>query len=65
MEKIVLSFPYDLLSTVERLITEIPLEVEKRDYQTNCKVIAYIKKDLLPRFNQAITDLYTLEVEVL
>ncbi len=57
-----MKFPYDILSNVERLISDFEIEVIERDFQLSCKIDGMLKKDLKEGFLASIEDLYTLEV---
>jgi len=59
-----LSFPYDILSEVERLMGEFEIDVTKRDFQLSCEIDGTIRKERLEDFQDKIVDLYTLKVEV-
>ncbi len=58
---IVMKFPYDAMSTVERLISDFDIEVKKRDFQLSCEIQGNIKKDLISTFEEKTADLYTVE----
>lgn len=56
------SFPYDLLSTMERLIVDFELDVSIRDFRESCRIEAKIRKEWLAPFQIKVKDLYTLQV---
>lgn len=57
-----MKFPYDLLSTVERLISDLEIKVIDRDFQLDCRINGSLKKDSLESLNNRIKDLYNLEL---
>jgi uncharacterized YigZ family protein len=57
-----LKFPYDIMSNVERLLSDFDIEVVKRDFQLSCRVEGILKKDLIDDFKEQIKDLYTLDI---
>ncbi len=60
-KEITIKFPYDTMSTVERLIADFDIEISKRDFQLSCEIQGYLKKDLVSAFQKKTTDLYTVE----
>lgn len=59
-----MKFPYDVLSNVERLISDFDIEVNERDFQLSCKVVGEMKKDLKGDLLSSAVDLYTLEIDL-
>lgn len=59
-----LKFPYEILSTVERLISDLDIKVVNRDFQANCRIIGSIRKDSLESLNNRIKDLFNLELSI-
>jgi len=57
-------FPYDLLSSVERLITELDISVTKRDFQEDCRINASMKLQLLDQLKNKTSDLYNLHLSI-
>ncbi|SNT12554.1 uncharacterized protein, YigZ family [Ekhidna lutea] len=62
--KLVMKFPYDMMSNAERLITDFEMEVIDRDFQLSCEISAWIKKDLIELFKQKTVELYNLEFQI-
>ncbi|WP_436515506.1 IMPACT family protein [Ekhidna sp. To15] len=60
-KSLIMKFPYDAMSAVERLITEFEIEVIERDFQLSCEIHGHIKKDLISAFDEKTTDFYTVE----
>lgn len=58
---ITMKFPYDAMSTVERLIADFEIDVISRDFQLSCEIHGSLKKDLISAFEEKTTDLYTVE----
>ena len=59
--QLTMRFPYDAMSTAERLIVDFDVEVLKRDFQLSCEIQGLIKKDLITSFQEKTIDLYTIE----
>lgn len=57
-------FPYDLLSSVERLITELDLSVIDRDFQEDCRISARMKLQLMDQLKNKTSDLYNLHLSI-
>lgn len=57
-----LKFPYEIMSNVERLISDFAIEIIERDFQITCRVAGVLKKDLLDSLKEQTSDLYTLEI---
>ena len=62
--KLELKFPYDILSTVERLISDLDIKVVNRDFQLDCRINGSLKKDSLESLNDRTKDLYNLEMSI-
>lgn len=62
MRNMEMKFPYDVLSNVERLITEFEIQVDERDFQLSCIVKGSIKKDQKEELLASVKDLYTLQI---
>lgn len=59
-----LKFPYDILSAVERIISDLDIEVINRDFQLDCRISASFRKDNMESLNERIKDLYNLEMSI-
>lgn len=57
-------FTYQELSVVERLIGDFQIEVKDRDYQEDCKVVGFLRKEQLDSFNRSIIDLYSIKIRI-
>ncbi len=57
-------FPYDLLSAVERLITELDIAVINRDFQEDCRIKARIKTQFVDQLKNKTSDLYNLHMSI-
>lgn len=57
-------FPYDMMSTAERLIVDYNIDVIDRDFQLACKITGSIKKDYIEDFRAKTADLYTMEFKI-
>ncbi|MEP1095470.1 MAG: YigZ family protein [Cyclobacteriaceae bacterium] len=57
-------FPYDLLSSVERLITELDISVIDRDFQEDCRINASMKLQFLDQLKNKTSDLYNLHLSI-
>lgn len=62
--QITMNFSYDMMSVVERIISEFHIDVIERDFQMSCKIKGVIKNDLLDGFREKTSDLYTIEFEI-
>ncbi len=61
---VVFQFPYDLLSAVERLISELDISVIDRDFQEDCRIKARMKSQLIDQLNNKTSDLYNLQMSI-
>lgn len=59
-----MSFSYDMMSVVERMIADFDIEVMERDFQMSCRIRGTLKKDLLEGFKEKISDLYAIEFDI-
>ncbi len=59
-----MNFPYDMLSTAEKLISDFEIDVLERDFQLSCKISGEIKKDLMDQFKEKTSDLYTMKFKM-
>lgn len=59
-----LRFPYDLLNLIERLIVELEINVVDRDFQQDCRIKGYLRKDSVGSLKHRIKDLYNLEMSI-
>ncbi|MEP5613302.1 MAG: YigZ family protein [Cyclobacteriaceae bacterium] len=57
-------FPYDLLSSVERLVSELDISVINRDFQEDCRISASMKLQLLDQLKHKTSDLYNLHLSI-
>lgn len=57
-------FTYQELSIVERLIGDFKIEVKDREYQEDCKVVGFLRKEQLDSFNRSIIDLYSIKIRI-
>ncbi len=57
-------FPYGLLSSVERLITELDISVIDRDFQEDCRIKARLKTQLMDQLKNKTSDLYNLQMSI-
>lgn len=58
-----MTFPYEVLSNVERIISELDIDVTLRDFQLDCRIEASLKKDLRQELMTRVEDLYTLKLK--
>lgn len=63
-KKLAMHFSYDMLSMVERLVTEFEIEVTERDFQISCSLYGRIRKDSVELFRERTTDMHTLKFEI-
>lgn len=61
---ITMNFSYDMMSVVERIISEFDIEVLERDFQMSCRIKGSIKRDSLDGFKQKTSDLYAIEFDI-
>lgn len=61
---ITMKFPYDMMSTAERLVSDFDIQVIDRDFQLSCKIHGTIKKDLVQEFQEKTSDLYNMSFEI-
>ena len=59
-----MKFSYDLISTVEKLVSDFDIEVADRDFQSECRISGKIKKEYLDKFLSKTADLYAVEFEI-
>lgn len=59
-----ISFDYDTMSLVERLVADFDIEVMERDFQISCTLHCRLKKDLIDQFKEKITDLYNIQFDI-
>lgn len=59
-----LTFPYELMSSVERLITDLEIKVVNRDFQEDCRISGRIKKELVKLAEAKTKDLYNLQMSI-
>ncbi len=57
-------FPYELLSSVERLIAELEISVIDRDFQEDCRIMARMKSQLMEQLKTKTSDLYNLQLSI-
>lgn len=62
--EIVMTFPYDMMSTAERLVADFEIEVLNRDFQLSCEIIGNLKKDRMEEFMEKTDDLYTMNFKI-
>ncbi len=61
---VLLHFPYELISAVERIISELDIRVLDRDFQQDCRIKGRMKKDFLELLNSKTKDLYNLKLSI-
>ncbi|MEO9871878.1 IMPACT family protein [Ekhidna sp.] len=59
-----MKFPYEMMSTAERLVEEFDIDVQNRDFQLSCTITGSLKKDLIDSFREKIDDLYTMTFQI-
>jgi uncharacterized YigZ family protein len=62
--EVVMSFPYDRMSTAEKLIADFEIAVLKRDFQLSCEIVGSLKKDRVNEFIEKTSDLYTMKFKI-
>ena len=62
--KVVMSFPYEMMSTAEKLIADFEIAVMKRDFQLSCEIVGSLKKDRVNEFIEKTSDLYTMKFKI-
>lgn len=62
--RVIFEFEYDQMSTVERLIADFEIEVEERNFQENCKISGWIKKDRVDPFLRSTEEHYTIKITI-
>ncbi len=59
-----MKFPYEVMSTAEKIINDFEIEVVDRDFQISCKILGKMKKDFLEKFQVKTKDNYEIVFEV-
>ena len=59
-----MQFPYDLLSALERIISELEIEVVHRDFQADCRISGRMKAQFVDLLKSKTSDLYNLEMSI-
>jgi len=62
-KRIVLEFDYPQMSIVEKLISDLELEVERK-YDQKCMVNGWIKKDQVDHFRYLTKDLFNINISI-
>ena len=57
-------FDYSILSNVERLISELDINVIDRDFREECRIAGKIRKDLIQELSNKTKDLYNLKLSI-
>ncbi|NQZ76439.1 MAG: YigZ family protein [Ekhidna sp.] len=55
-----MELPYEMLSQAERLVNDFQLDVHERDFTNSCIMQAAIRKDLVLKFKDQTSDLYSI-----
>lgn len=62
--KISFEFSYPEMSLMEKVISDLEIEVETRNFLTDCKIVGWIKKDDLRKFSERASEWYNVKIEV-
>lgn len=62
--KLNFKFPYEILSTIERLIAQFEITVINRDFQEDCRIQGLMKAQLVDQLQNKTVDLYNLELSI-
>ena len=62
--EVLFHFPYALVSSVERLITELDISVIDRDFQEDCRIKARMRSQLMDQLENKTSDLYNLQMSI-